>query len=138
VLRLVYDPTIPSPKVTVGAAMLQCGGNGVEKNVRNNILDFDFFDDDSLIVVFRVDGAAGACPNDTALIPRDELNRDPGTTQGSTTVATVGFSDLHYQGVQPVGPVNELSREQVIEHALEEQKVGQVLNSGNEANLSDF
>ncbi|KAH9985379.1 anaphase-promoting complex, cyclosome, subunit 4-domain-containing protein [Russula compacta] len=107
VLRFVYDPTIPSPKVTVGAAMLQCGGNGVENNVRYNILDFDFFDDDSLIVVFRVTGAAG-------------------TTQGSTTVATVGFSDLHYQEVQPVGPVNELSREQVIEHALEERKVGQI------------
>jgi hypothetical protein len=41
--------------------MLQCGGNGVENDVRNVILDFDFFDDDSLVVVFRVDGAAGAC-----------------------------------------------------------------------------
>jgi len=63
VLRLVYDPSTLSPKITVGAAMLQCGGNGVgnNDNVRYDILDFDFFDDDSLVVVFRVDGAAGAC-----------------------------------------------------------------------------
>jgi hypothetical protein len=62
---------------------------------------------------------------DTALISRDELNL--GTTQGSTTVATVGYSDLRYQGVQPVDPLGELSREQLIAHVLEERKVGQVL-----------
>jgi len=56
----------------------------------------------------------------------DKLNRDLGTTQGSTTVSTVGFSDLHYQELQPVGHINELSREQLIEHAVEEGKVGQV------------
>jgi len=83
--------------------MLQCGGNGAGNNVRHIIRDFDFFDDDSLVVVFRVNGAAGP-----------------------TTVATVGFSDLHYQEVQIVSPVNELSREQLIEHALEERKVGQI------------
>ncbi|KAH9969035.1 anaphase-promoting complex, cyclosome, subunit 4-domain-containing protein [Russula dissimulans] len=103
VLRLVYDPTIPSPKITVGAAMLQCGGNGVGNNDRYDILDFDFFDDDSLVVVFRVDGAAGP-----------------------TTVATVGFSDLYYQELQPIGPTDELSLERVIAHALEERKVGQI------------
>jgi len=47
--------------------MLQCGGNGVGNNVRYDILDFDFFDDDSLVVV-RVNGAAGACHYDTAFI----------------------------------------------------------------------
>ena len=62
---------------------------------------------------------------DTALISLDELNL--GTTQGSTTVATVGYSDLHYQGVQRVDPLDELSREQLIAHTLEERKVGQVL-----------
>jgi len=103
VLRLVYDPTIPSPKITVGAAMLQCGGNGVGNNDRYDILDFDFFDDDSLVVVFRVDGAAGP-----------------------TTVATVGFSDLYYQELQPIGPTDELSLERMIAHALEERKVGQI------------
>jgi hypothetical protein len=65
--------------------------------------------------------------HDTALIPRDGLN--VWTTQGTTTVATVGFSDLHYQEMQPVGPLDELSREQLIEHALEERKAGQVLNT---------
>jgi hypothetical protein len=68
----------------------------------------------------------------------DERNRDLGTTQGSTTISTVGFSDLHYQELQPVGPVNEISREQLIEHAVEERKVGQVWNAGSEDNLSDF
>jgi hypothetical protein len=57
----------------------------------------------------------------------DELNL--GTIQGSTTVATVGFSDLQYQEIQPAGPLDELSREQLIEHALEERKAGQVLNT---------
>ena len=102
--------------------MLQCGVNGVGNNVRYDILDLDFFDDDSLVVVFRVNGAAGACRHDITPIQRDELNRD----LGSTTVSTVGFSDLQYQELQAVGPVNELSREQLIEHAMEERKVGQV------------
>ena len=105
--------------------MLQCSGNGVGNNDRYDILDFDFFDDDNLVVVFRVNDAAGACRHDTTLFS-DKLNRDLGTTQGSITVSTVGFSDLHYQELQPVGPVNELSREQLIEHAVEEGKVGQV------------
>jgi hypothetical protein len=65
--------------------------------------------------------------HDTALIAHDELNL--GSTQGSTTVAIVGFSDLHYQELQPVGPLDELSREALIEHALEERKAGQVLNT---------
>jgi hypothetical protein len=116
--------------------MLQCGGNGVENNVRYDILDFDFFDDDSLVVVVRVNGATGAWHYDTTFI--NELNRDLGATHGSTTVSTVGFSDLHYQELQPVDPVNELSREQLIEHAVEERKVGQVWNTGSEDNLSDF
>lgn len=103
VLRLAYDPMVPSPKVAVGAAVLQCNGDGAGNDVRYNILDFDFFDDDTLVVVFRVNGAAGP-----------------------TTVATVGFSDLHYQELQPVGPVNEVSREQLIEHAVEERKAGQI------------
>ncbi|KAI9460950.1 anaphase-promoting complex, cyclosome, subunit 4-domain-containing protein [Lactarius psammicola] len=103
VLRLAYDPMVPSPELVVGAAVLQCSGDGVGNNVRYNILDFDFFDDDTLVVVFRGDGAAG-----------------------STTVATVGFSDLHYQELQHIGPVNELSREQLIEHAVEERKAGQI------------
>ena len=106
--------------------MLQCGGNGVGNNVRYDILDLDFFDDDSLVVVFRVNGAAGACRHDITPIQRDELNRDLGTTKGSTTVSTVGFSDLQYRELQAVGPVNEPSREQLIEHAVEERKVGQV------------
>jgi hypothetical protein len=50
-----------------------------------------------------------------------------GTTQGPTKAATVGFSDLHYQELQSVSPVSELSREQLIEHAVEERKAGQVL-----------
>jgi hypothetical protein len=62
---------------------------------------------------------------DTALISRDELNL--GTIHGSTTVATVGYSDLNYRGVQTVDPLGELSREQLIANALEERKVGQVL-----------
>ncbi|KAI0286967.1 anaphase-promoting complex, cyclosome, subunit 4-domain-containing protein [Russula aff. rugulosa BPL654] len=107
VLRAVYDPTIQSPKVAVGAAMLQCIGTGIGNDDRYVILDFDFFDDDSLIIVYRVNGAAG-------------------TIQGPTTVATVGYSDLHFQGVQPVDPLGELSREQLIAHALEERKVGQI------------
>lgn len=69
-------------------------------------------------------------PHDTALIPRDEF--DVATAQGSATVATVGFSDLHYQEVQPVGPLDAMSREQLVEHALEERKVGQVLSSKSE------
>lgn len=52
---------VSNPKMTVGAAVLQCSGDGVGNNVRYNILDFDFFDKETLIVVFRVDGAAGAC-----------------------------------------------------------------------------
>ena len=68
--------------------------------------------------------------HDTALIPRDELNLE--STQGTTTVATVGFSELHYQEVQPVGPLDEMSREQLIEHTLEERKVGQVLCTRSE------
>lgn len=106
--------------------MLQCSGTGVGNNVGYDILDLDFFDDDSLVVVSRVNGAAGACRHDITPIQYDELNRDLGTTQGSTTVSTVGFSDLQYQELQPVGPVNELSREQLIEHAVEERKAGQV------------
>jgi hypothetical protein len=49
--------------------------------------------------------------------------------QETATIATVGFSDLHYHELQPlqVGPVNELSRERLIKHALEEREVGQVL-----------
>jgi hypothetical protein len=104
--------------------MLQCCGDGVGSNVRYDILDFDFFDDDSLVVVFRVNGAAGACRHDTLL--SDKLNRDLGTTQGPTTVSTVGFSELRYQELHPDSPLNELSREQLIEHAVEEGKVGQV------------
>ena len=73
---------------------------------------------------------------DTALISLDELNL--GTTQGSTTVATIGYSDLHYQGVQPVDPLSELSREQLITHALEERKVGQVLYTGSDDNCAGF
>ncbi len=107
--------------------MLQCGRDGVGNNVRYDILDFDFFDDDSLVVVFRVNGATGACRHATIQpLFSDKLNRDLGTTQGSTTVSTVGFSDLRYQELQPVSPLNELSREQLIEHAVEEGKVGQV------------
>jgi len=45
----------------VGAAMLQCSGTGVENDSRYVILDFDFFDDDSLVIAYRVNGAAGAC-----------------------------------------------------------------------------
>jgi hypothetical protein len=70
---------------------------------------------------------------DTALISRDELNL--GTTQGSTTIATVGYSDLQYQGVQTVDRLGELSREQLIAHALEERKVGQVLYTRSDDNL---
>jgi hypothetical protein len=70
----------------------------------------------------------------------DKLNRDLGTTQGSATVSTVGFSELRYQELQPVSPLNELSREQLIEHVVEEVKVGQVCKyrNGSEDNLSDF
>lgn len=107
VLRVVYNPTIQSAVVTVGAAMLQCSGTEIGNDGRYVILDFDFFDDDSLIIVYRVNGAAG-------------------TTQGTTTVATVVYSDLDYQGVKPVDPLGELSREQLIAHALEERKVGQI------------
>lgn len=46
----------------MGAAMLQCNGTGVGNDGRYVILDFDFFDDNSLIIVYRVNGAAGACP----------------------------------------------------------------------------
>ncbi|KAI9454006.1 anaphase-promoting complex, cyclosome, subunit 4-domain-containing protein [Russula earlei] len=102
-LRLEYDPTIPSPKITVWAAIFQCSGDGVGNNDRYILLDFDFFDDDNLVVVFRGDGAAGP-----------------------TTVATVGFSDLHYKELQPMGPVNEISLEQMISHALKERKVGRI------------
>jgi len=100
--------------------MLQCGGTGVGNgnDARYVILDFDFFDDDSLVVAYRVDGAAG-------------------TIQG-TTVATVGYSDLDYQEVQPVDPFGELSREQVIAHALEERKVGEVLNTRSDDNCAEF
>jgi hypothetical protein len=73
---------------------------------------------------------------DTALIPPDELNL--GTAQGSTTVATVGYTDLHYQGVQPVDPLGELSREQLVAHALEEGKVGQVLYTRSDDNCAEF
>jgi hypothetical protein len=74
--------------------------------------------------------------HDTAIISCDELNL--GTTQGPTTVATVGYSDLHYQEVQPVDPpLGELSREQLIVHALEERKVGQVLNTRSEDNCAE-
>ena len=59
-LRLAYDPMDPS-KMAVGAAVLQCNGDGVGNDARYNILDFDFFDDDTLVVVFRENGAAGAC-----------------------------------------------------------------------------
>ncbi|KAH9175287.1 anaphase-promoting complex, cyclosome, subunit 4-domain-containing protein [Lactarius sanguifluus] len=103
VLRLAYDPMVPSPEMAVEAAVLQSTGDGVGNNVRCNILDFDFFDDDTLVVVFRGNGATGP-----------------------TTVATVGFSDLRYQELQHIGPVNELSREQLIEHAVEEWKAGQI------------
>jgi len=48
--------------MAVGAAVLRCSGDGVGNNVRYNILDFDFFDNDTLVVVFRGNGAAGACP----------------------------------------------------------------------------
>jgi hypothetical protein len=41
--------------------MLQCGGSGVGNDARYVILDFDFFDDDGLVIVYRVNGAAGAC-----------------------------------------------------------------------------
>jgi hypothetical protein len=41
--------------------MLQCSGTGVGNDSRYVILDFDFFDDDSLVIVYRVNGAAGAC-----------------------------------------------------------------------------
>jgi hypothetical protein len=68
--------------------------------------------------------------HDTALIPRDKLDLE--STQGNTTVATVGFSELQYQEVQLVGPLDEMSREQLIEHALEEGKVGQVLSTRSE------
>ncbi|KAI0307739.1 anaphase-promoting complex, cyclosome, subunit 4-domain-containing protein [Multifurca ochricompacta] len=139
VLRLVYEPMIANvnAKIAVGAAMLQCSGDGVGNNVRYNVLDFDFFDNDNLVVVFRVDGAAGACPTVTALVPRDKANRDLGITQGPTTVATVGFSDLDYQDLRLSTSVNELSREQLIEHAVKVWKVGQVLYTKSEDNLSD-
>ena len=73
---------------------------------------------------------------DTALISYDELNL--GTTQGSTTAATVGYSDLDYQGVQPVDPLGELSREQLIAHALGERKVGQVLYTRSDYSRAAF
>ena len=41
--------------------MLQCSGTGIGNEGRYVILDFDFFDDDSLVIVYRVNGAAGAC-----------------------------------------------------------------------------
>jgi len=41
--------------------MLQCSGTGVGNDGRYVILDFDFFDDDSLVIVYRVNGTAGAC-----------------------------------------------------------------------------
>jgi hypothetical protein len=73
---------------------------------------------------------------DTALISGDELNL--GTIQGPTTVATVGYSDLHFQGVQPVDPLGEFSREQLIAHALEERKVGQVLYTRTDDICAEF
>jgi hypothetical protein len=73
---------------------------------------------------------------DTAIISPDELNL--GTTQGSTTIATVVYSDLHYQGVQPVDSLGELSREQLISHALEERKVGQVLYTRGDDICAEF
>jgi hypothetical protein len=59
--------------------------------------------------------------------PHDWFNHDVGVAPGTTTIATVGFSDLHYNELHPLGTVNELSREQLIEHAQEEWKAGQVL-----------
>ena len=41
--------------------MLQCSGTGIGNDGRYVILDFDFFDDDSLVIVYSVNGAAGAC-----------------------------------------------------------------------------
>jgi len=111
--------------------MLQCGGAGAENDARYVVFDFDFFDDDSLVIAYRVNGAAGACSMIRHLF-HDELNL--GTIQG-TTVATVGYSDLHYQEVQPVDPLGELSREQLIAHALE---VGEVLNTQSEDNCAEF
>jgi len=49
--------------------------------------------------------------------------------KGPATVATVGFSDLYFQELQPIGPTDELSLEQMIAHASEERKVGQVRNT---------
>jgi len=97
ILRLAYDPMDPS-KMAVGAAVLQYNSDGIGNNVRYNILDFDFFDNDTLVVVFRENGAAG-----------------------HTTVATVGFSDLHYQELQSVSSVSDISREQLIEHAIADE-----------------
>lgn len=63
---------------------------------------------------------------DTALVPHDKLNRNLSITSGSTTIAAVVYSDLQYQELQPVGTMNELSREELILHAVRRQKADQV------------
>jgi hypothetical protein len=63
----------------------------------------------------------------TTLVHTTNSINDVGVAPGTTSIATVGFSDLHYHELHPLVTVNELSREQLIKHAQEEWKAEQVL-----------
>ncbi|THH16998.1 hypothetical protein EW146_g3736 [Bondarzewia mesenterica] len=125
-IRLRYGHEAPGSLIDLGMAILECRlreGDGV---VDFDLLDAEFFDDESLVIVYRAQGLRGAVPA-AARLPCDRANFDR-KTLGPTYIATVTYSDLGYQASPAAGYVREPSREELIVDAFQRWKNGQVGN----------
>jgi len=92
---------VTSP-LQLSVAVVECcvaGGEGNDKMVPFDILDMDFFDENVLIVVYRVEGR-----------------------YGSASIATVGYSDLIYETMELGKDVNDFAREALMLEVFQQLK----------------
>ncbi|KAI8995617.1 anaphase-promoting complex, cyclosome, subunit 4-domain-containing protein [Trametes punicea] len=94
---------------TVEATALECcvPVAGSEENAPVSVLDFDFFDDNMLVIVYR---------------PKDQDG-------GATCVATVGYANLIYDTIPAQAYVTGTTRETLMDDVRERLASGQLLSA---------
>ncbi|KAF5375104.1 hypothetical protein D9758_000258 [Tetrapyrgos nigripes] len=90
-------------EMAVSAALLECSIEDEEGGeVEMDIVGAEFFDDESLVIIYR---------------PRDQ--------DGGTFIGTIQYNDLGYKEVQREGHVTPAVREDLIQSALQRLKAGE-------------
>ncbi|TFK57285.1 hypothetical protein OE88DRAFT_1744863 [Heliocybe sulcata] len=98
--RTCYGHDVAETALRVDVAILECRGPGESGSqeaavMRGSLLDFDFFDESELVVVYRAE------------------------TSGKAFIATVNYSDVDYQPLTHDGYVSAPTREDLMIDALQ-------------------